>query len=877
MLYANFGIRTIDLSDYAAFCTGAAIEYAGAVKDNASSVPNVTDLTYTYYTDSTGTAKTTEADNGAAFEGGAPAKAGTYYVQAMAAEDTVNKIAAAESNLAKMIVTNATVASINPVEDVEVEFGTSEAAIYVWCLASRTTIVDSSGREHTVDLDWTIDGYNENIAGVYMATGTFTLPETVVQSTPPIALEVTAGITVWPAVNAAISPATVVFELDNPGDVETFIDWGSAGDVTDVVHGSSPLVKDYDWEEAERWEEDGFWSSRIIISGGYLSRLDMEAGDTVEFEIFLDIGDRAVLKVEAVENYTLGSNASLSNLRVNNITVADFVYGKFDYEIKLPYGTLPYSPAATVSATSADSKATVEIEQAYELPGITTVKVTAEDGITTQTYTITLTVAASPEYALTITAGSGGNIALGSNGTYEEGAVIDIAAAPASGYRFNKWTSTGGGTFADSNSASTTFTMPANAATITATFTYQGSGGPGGNTLIQIPVHKAVVSGTGITRTTLIVTVDEEARKASADMGTSAGEIFAGGASTVIMPSIPGVEAYELGVPADSLSGSQGEGKLVFSTGKGSVIIPANMLSGVPGINGRIAGIIIGQGDKSGLPEKVKTAIGDRPLVQLTLTLDEVQADWNNPDASVTVSIPYTPTEDELEDPEHIVVWYIDGNGNAVSVPSGRYDASTGTVTFATTHFSHYAVAYVTRVFDDLDNVAWAKKQIEVLAAKGIMDGKATGEFEPQAAITRAEYVSALVRVLGVNATPEGRFDDVEEGSKYCNEISIAKKLGITNGVGNNEFEPDAAITRQDMLVMTERALRSLSKLNETGALADLDRFTDKAEVRDYAIASIAALVSEGLVEGSNNKLNVGAPATRAEAAVFLYRIYSRD
>ena len=76
---------------------------------------------------------------------------------------------------------------------------------------------------------------------------------------------------------------------------------------------------------------------------------------------------------------------------------------------------------------------------------------------------------------------------------------------------------------------------------------------------------------------------------------------------------------------------------------------------------------------------------------------------------------------------------------------------------------------------------------------------------------------------------------------------------------------------------MTERALRSLSKLNETGALADLDRFTDKAEVRDYAIASIAALVSEGLVEGSNNKLNVGAPATRAEAAVFLYRIYSRD
>ena len=76
MLYANFGIRTIALSDYAAFCTGAAIEYAGAVKDNASSVPNVTDLTYTYYTDSTGTAKTTEADNGAALKVGLLPKPG---------------------------------------------------------------------------------------------------------------------------------------------------------------------------------------------------------------------------------------------------------------------------------------------------------------------------------------------------------------------------------------------------------------------------------------------------------------------------------------------------------------------------------------------------------------------------------------------------------------------------------------------------------------------------------------------------------------------------------------------------------------------------------------------------------------------------------
>jgi hypothetical protein len=89
------------------------------------------------------------------------------------------------------------------------------------------------------------------------------------------------------------------------------------------------------------------------------------------------------------------------------------------------------------------------------------------------------------------------------------------------------------------------------------------------------------------------------------------------------------------------------------------------------------------------------------------LTLNGTQTDWNNPDSPVTVSIPYTPTEEELENPEGIVIWYIDGSGNVVSVPNGRYDPETGTVTFTTTHFSRYAVAYKRVVFADVAPDAW--------------------------------------------------------------------------------------------------------------------------------------------------------------------------
>ncbi|HWQ42026.1 MAG TPA: cell wall-binding repeat-containing protein [Desulfosporosinus sp.] len=118
------------------------------------------------------------------------------------------------------------------------------------------------------------------------------------------------------------------------------------------------------------------------------------------------------------------------------------------------------------------------------------------------------------------------------------------------------------------------------------------------------------------------------------------------------------------------------------------------MLTGVENVDGSKAQITIGQGDQSALPETVRTAIGNHPLIQLTLSVDGQQTAWNNPDAPVTVAIPYTPTAEELADPEHIVVWYIDGSGNVVSVPNGHYDSDSRTVVFSTSHFSDYAVAY---------------------------------------------------------------------------------------------------------------------------------------------------------------------------------------
>lgn len=89
----------------------------------------------------------------------------------------------------------ATIASINPVDDISVAYGTSES-IALSELEPSTRIIDSFGNSHLVALSWTIAGYNHLTAGNYDATGAFALPQGVSQTDPETPLQVTATVTV---------------------------------------------------------------------------------------------------------------------------------------------------------------------------------------------------------------------------------------------------------------------------------------------------------------------------------------------------------------------------------------------------------------------------------------------------------------------------------------------------------------------------------------------------------------------------------------------------------------------------------------------------------------------------------------------------------
>jgi len=366
---------------------------------------------------------------------------------------------------------------------------------------------------------------------------------------------------------------------------------------------------------------------------------------------------------------------------------------------------------------------------------------------------------------------------------------------------------------------------------------------------------------------------EEDINKAAESAAINADGIKA---ITIKVEKVDGAKEYVQGIPVLALNDNSKGMRFIIETEFGTMEVPSNMLTAVEAEGSEAAYLSIRKADKNELSEELKSRIGEKPVVELKLKLDDKEIAWNNYNAPVTVYIPYEPTEEELKAPEHIVVWHIDGAGNVVSIPSGRYDAEMGMATFTTTHFSKYAVAFVKKSFNDIGNYAWARKEIEVMASKGIINGTSATTFTPSADITRADFIVLLVRSLGLEAEVDGNFSDVKADAYYARQVGIARKLGITNGVGNNMFNPNEKIKRQDMMALIDRAMDVAGKNLEDGTPADLAGFADREIIASYAKDSVATLVRSGIIKGDGTNINPLGNTTRAEAAVIMYRIYNK-
>ena len=87
--------------------------------------------------------------------------------------------------------------------------------------------------------------------------------------------------------------------------------------------------------------------------------------------------------------------------------------------------------------------------------------------------------------------------------------------------------------------------------------------------------------------TTVLTNGDTDTYSAAVNAGTQQRDALADGRNVVIdLPSIPNVNNYTLGIPDDYLSGTTSDGSLTLNTDAGSMTLPSNMLTGVPGMSG---------------------------------------------------------------------------------------------------------------------------------------------------------------------------------------------------------------------------------------------------------------------------------------------------
>ena len=446
--------------------------------------------------------------------------------------------------------------------------------------------------------------------------------------------------------------------------------------------------------------------------------------------------------------------------------------------------------------------------------------------------------------------------------TVSSGESISSTSWPAnpvkSGYLFNGWNTSSDG----SGTAFTSSMTVTEDITVYAQWKKKSSGGSSSaNTQTS---YFATMSGAGSGK--LAVTVDEDEGSASAALSDAQSELISGGKLLMItMPEIDDVSGYTLGIPVSGLSSTKGKGSLIMNTVSGSVTLPAGMLTGTNAASGDTAQIELGLVDSSKLSNKARGAVGDRPVVSLSLYIDGEQTDWSNSKAPVTVSIPYTPAA--RENLKAIVVWYIDGDGNLNCVKNGHYDSKTGTVTFKTTHFSLYAVGYNGVSFSDVSGSAWYADSVDYLAARGIVGGN-NGTYSPGASITRAEFVTILARMSGddLSGFTTSSFTDVASSDWYVAAVQWAYASGIATG-SDGKFNPNANITREQMTAMLYRYAEYAGTVSNAEGMSARE-FTDYDSISSWAQGSVQWAVNNGIISGNTDgSFASTSNATRAQAA----------
>ena len=173
----------------------------------------------------------------------------------------------------------------------------------------------------------------------------------------------------------------------------------------------------------------------------------------------------------------------------------------------------------------------------------------------------------------------------------------------------------------------------------------------------------------------------------------------------------------------------------------------------------------------------------------------------------------------------------------------------------------------VLNFFYDVPNGAYFYEAVKWAVDKGVTNGLSDTMFGPYESCTRAQIVTFLWRAAG---SPEPKamssFTDVPASAYYAKAVAWAVENGITNGMTETTFAPNATCTRGQSVTFLYRALK--------GTASGSANFTDVKSDAFYADAINWAVANNVTNGTSNTTFSPNADCTRAEIVTFLYRAY---
>jgi uncharacterized repeat protein (TIGR02543 family) len=513
------------------------------------------------------------------------------------------------------------------------------------------------------------------------------------------------------------------------------------------------------------------------------------------------------------------------------------------------------------------------------------------------TYTKGTLTVAERLFTATVTNGTGG-------GSYAEGATVTITANDRSGYTFTGW-SGADVTFANASAKTTTFTMPANAVTVTANYRQNSSGGDGGGS------GGGGGSSSNDNSRSVIVTPPTPDKPNSPTQGEIKvpGTVNGKGNITVNITDKTVADAFDKALADAKKNGNEQNGiTVVLRVDTGSktgsnvtvnlpktvqdTIIEKKIVSTIVVVDNpdiRIGmdlatikeiskqaksdvNITATRTDSGKLTGDAKKAIGSRPVFDLKVNYGKGKQVQSFGTGSVSVTIPYTLGANEKAG--NVQAVYIDGNGKVHWLVNSVYDSVEKVLRFATSHFSTYGIGYKQQstAFTDIAG-HWAKEDIEFVVSRGLFSGTSTTTFSPNTAMTRGMFVIALGRLANANVSgyAKSSFTDVKSDAYYMGYIEWASKNNIVNGVGNNKFAPDQSITREQMAVIMQNYAKVIGFI--LPKVHTENTFVDNAKISAYAKDAVKQMQMAGVLSGKNGNLfDPQGTATRAEVSAVLRR-----